>query len=103
MVEGEHRLGLTADEVLTTTRAVRKRLDYSRRGLGTAWTTCHLTYEAEMAELLGIHADHVVQAALTPIAFTHGTGFRPGPRADHREFLHWNTWDRRVRPGSKTG
>lgn len=232
MVEGENRLGLTADEVLTTTRAVRKRLDYSRsvprelvtecvriatqapsgrnrqrwdfvvvddprlrsrvaeiwrrglfagvpgtggrhevsrmtspeewrriaagldhlaahlheapmllipcvrvasrrelatvrgqagawgsvlpavwsfmlaareRGLGTAWTTCHLSYELEMAELLGIDADHVVQAALTPVAFTRGTEFRPGPRADHRDFLHWNTWDGRSRAGRKTG
>ncbi|WNG85392.1 nitroreductase family protein [Mycobacterium sp. ITM-2016-00317] len=62
------------------------------RGLGTAWTTSHLSYELEAAELLGIDAEHVVQAALTPVAFTRGTQFRPGPRADHREFIHWNTW-----------
>jgi nitroreductase len=62
------------------------------RGLGTAWTTCHLSYEREAAELLGIDAEHVVQAALTPVAFTRGTDFRPGPRADHREFIHWNSW-----------
>jgi len=60
------------------------------RGLGTAWTTCHLSYEEDMADLLGIDFDHVVQAALTPVAFTKGTRFRAGPRADHREFIHWN-------------
>jgi nitroreductase len=62
------------------------------RGLGTAWTTCHLTYEREMAELLGIPFDTVVQAALTPVAYTVGTTFKPGPRADPKEFTHWDRW-----------
>lgn len=62
------------------------------RGLGTAWTTCHLAYERDSAELLGLDFDHVVQTALTPVAFTLGTDFRPGARADHHEFIHWNTW-----------
>ena len=62
------------------------------RGLGTAWTTAHLSYEREMAELLGIPFDTVVQAALTPVAYTVGTSFRPGPRADHRAFSHWDRW-----------
>jgi nitroreductase len=63
------------------------------RGLGTAWTTAHLDYEHDMARLLGIDHDHVVQCALTPVAFTRGTTFRPGPRADHRAFMHWNRWN----------
>ncbi|WP_326836866.1 nitroreductase family protein [Amycolatopsis rhabdoformis] len=62
------------------------------RGLGTAWTTAHLTYEREMAELLDIPFDTVVQAALTPVAYTVGTTFKPGPRADHRGFVHWDQW-----------
>ncbi len=62
------------------------------RGLGTAWTTCHLTYEEEMAEVLGIDDRTVVQAALTPVAYTIGTSFKPGPRADHRGFIHWDRW-----------
>ena len=62
------------------------------RGLGTAWTTAHLSYEREMAELLGIPFDTVVQAALTPVAYTVGTDFRPGPRADHGAFSHWDRW-----------
>ncbi|MGY4712705.1 nitroreductase family protein [Mycolicibacterium sp. CBM1] len=62
------------------------------RGIGTAWTTCHLSYEHEMAELLGIPYDRVVQAALTPVAYTTGTSFRPAPRADPSGFVHWNSW-----------
>lgn len=62
------------------------------RGLGTAWTTSHLSYEREMAELLGIPYDTVVQVALTPVAYTIGTEFKQGPRADPEEFSHWNRW-----------
>jgi hypothetical protein len=62
------------------------------RALGTAWTTVHLSYERDMADLLQLPYDEVVQAALTPIAFTIGTDFRPGPRADTAAFVHWNHW-----------
>ncbi|GAA0899635.1 alpha/beta fold hydrolase [Pseudonocardia zijingensis] len=62
------------------------------RGLGTAWTTAHLSCEREMADVLGIPFDTVVQVALTPVAHTIGTRFRPGPRAAHRDFVHWDTW-----------
>lgn len=36
------------------------------RGLGTCWTTIHLAYEREAAELLGIPYDDVMQVALLP-------------------------------------
>jgi nitroreductase len=62
------------------------------RGLGTAWTVAHLTYEREMADLLGIPFDNTVQVALTPIAYTIGTDFKPAPRADDTSFSHWNHW-----------
>ena len=62
------------------------------RGLGTAWTTCHLSYEREMAQVLSIPFETVVQAALTPVAYTIGTSFRPGPRAPRDDFLHWQAW-----------
>lgn len=62
------------------------------RGIGTAWTTSHLSYEKEMAELLGIPYDTVVQVALTPVAHTIGTQFKTGPRADQRNFTHWDRW-----------
>lgn len=62
------------------------------RGLGTAWTTAHLSYEEEMADLLGIPFCTVVQGGLTPVAYTVGTDFKPGPRADAATFTHWDRW-----------
>jgi nitroreductase len=62
------------------------------RGLGTAWTTLHLFYEREAAELLGIPFDDVMQAALIPVAYTIGEDFKPGARADLETFVHWNGW-----------
>jgi nitroreductase len=62
------------------------------RGLGTVWTTAHLSYEKEVADLLGIPYDTVVQAALTPVAYTHGSDFRPARRAPAEDFVHWHTW-----------
>ena len=62
------------------------------RGLGTCWTIGHLAYEREMADLLGLPFDTTVQVALTPVAYTIGTDFKPAPRADDRNFSHWNSW-----------
>jgi nitroreductase len=61
------------------------------RGLGTAWTTLHLRYEREVAELLGIPAE-VRQGVLLPVAYTKGTDFKPGPRADLDQVVHVNGW-----------
>jgi nitroreductase len=61
------------------------------RGLGTAWTTLHLTYEQEVADLLGLPAD-IRQAALIPTAFSVGTDFRPAPRAPLDTVLHLDRW-----------
>ncbi|MFJ9695354.1 nitroreductase family protein [Kitasatospora sp. NPDC101183] len=62
------------------------------RGLGTAWTTPHLHYEREAAEVLGIPYETVMQAALIPLAHTIGTDFRPGPRVGTDRIAHWDTW-----------
>ena len=62
------------------------------RGLGTAWTTLHLRYEQEIAELLGIPFDEVTQVALVPVAYTEGTDFQPAPRAPLDEVVGWNRW-----------
>lgn len=61
------------------------------RGLGTAWTTLHLQYEREIAEILGI-PDRVRQGVLLPVAYTKGTDFKPGPRADMDAVLHVDGW-----------
>src|SRR5204862_5732688 len=61
------------------------------RGLGSAWTTLHLLYENEVAELLGIPAN-VTQAALLPVAYFSGDDFKPAPRVPARERTYWDTW-----------
>ena len=62
------------------------------RGLGTVWTTFHLAYEREAADLLGIPYDEVMQAALIPVAYTIGTDFRPAPRRPLETMVHWDRW-----------
>jgi nitroreductase len=62
------------------------------RGLGTTWTTLHLTFEQEAAEVLGIPYDKITQAALIPVAYTLGTDFKPAPRVPLESILHWNKW-----------
>jgi nitroreductase len=63
------------------------------RGLGSAWTTLHLLYEKEVAELLGIPAD-VTQAALLPVAYFIGDDFKPASRVPGRDCTYWDTWGR---------
>jgi nitroreductase len=62
------------------------------RGLGSAWTTLHLPYEKEAAEVLGIPWDTVTQAGLFPVAYTKGTDFKKAPRNPASAITHWNTW-----------
>ena len=62
------------------------------RGLGTAFTTFHLSHEREAAELLGIPFDRVAQAALVPVAYADKTEFRPALRNPLEEVVHWNKW-----------
>lgn len=61
------------------------------RGLGSCWTTLHLGYEREAAEILGI-PDDITQAALIPVAYFTGKDFRPAKRIPARERTHWNSW-----------
>jgi nitroreductase len=60
-------------------------------GLGTAWTTLHLAYEDEVADILGL-PDGVHQAALIPTAYYTGEGFKPAPRQPLDEILHVDRW-----------
>jgi nitroreductase len=62
------------------------------RGLGTAWTTLHLMYEQEAADVLGIPFDSVTQFGLTPVAYTKGTDFQPAHRAPLDTVLHVDSW-----------
>lgn len=62
------------------------------RGLGTAYTTLHLAYEREVAEILGIPYDEFTQAGLTPIAYYKGEDFAPAARVPLESITHWNGW-----------
>jgi nitroreductase len=62
------------------------------RGLGSVWTTFHLSHERESAELLGIPYDDVMQVALIPVAYTLGTDFRSAPRRPLETMVSWNSW-----------
>jgi nitroreductase len=61
------------------------------RGLGSALTTLHLSYEKEAAEILGI-PDDIMQVGLLPVAYTIGTDFKRAARAPVAEIMHWNKW-----------
>ncbi|TDW18843.1 nitroreductase family protein [Kribbella kalugense] len=61
------------------------------RGLGTAWTTLHFTFEQEISELLGLPED-IRQTVLIPTAYTIGTNFKPAPRQPLDDVLHVNGW-----------
>jgi nitroreductase len=62
------------------------------RGLGSVWTTHHLDYEREAADVLGIPFAEVTQVALLPVAHTIGTEFKPAKRNPLDTVLHWESW-----------
>jgi nitroreductase len=61
------------------------------RGLGTAWTTLHLEYEAEIAALLEL-PENIRQGVLIPTAHTLGEGFKPAAREPLDEVFHLDSW-----------
>jgi len=63
------------------------------RGLGTAWTTLHLGFEREAADLLGV-PEHVAQVAMTPVAYYTGDDFKPGSRLPAERITYFNGWKR---------
>jgi nitroreductase len=64
------------------------------RGIGSAWTTLHLFFEADAAKILGI-PDTITQTALLPVAYFKGRDFKPATRLPAKQHLHWNTWGTR--------
>lgn len=61
------------------------------RGLGSAFTTLHLQFEAEAAEVLGI-PDTVTQVGLLPVAYSIGVTFRAASRRPANEVVYSNRW-----------
>jgi nitroreductase len=64
------------------------------RGLGSAFTTLHLSFEREAGELLGI-PDTVTQVALLPVAYTIGHDFKPADRKPPEAVSYFNAWKQR--------
>ena len=62
------------------------------QGLGSVFTTYHLEYEREVAELLGIPYDRITQVGLIPVAHTIGSEFKPARRRPLDDVLHWDHW-----------
>lgn len=62
------------------------------RGLGMTFTTLHLNFEREAADLLGIPYAEVMQAGLLPVAYYKGSGFKPAARPPVAQLVHWDTW-----------
>jgi len=62
------------------------------RGLGSAWTTLHLRYETQIADLLGI-PKNISQAALLPVAYFTGDDFKPAKRVPASKVTSWNRWE----------
>lgn len=62
------------------------------RGLASCWTTVHLMFEAEAAQVLGIPHDKVTQAALIPVAHPTDTEFKPAARKPLDAVLHIDAW-----------
>ncbi len=65
------------------------------RGIGSAWTTFHLEYEAEIAELLGIPPT-VTQVCLLAVGYYTGDTFTPAPRRPAADVTYLNTWKNQV-------
>lgn len=62
------------------------------RGLGTAWTTIHLMFEQQAAEVLGIDYENYTQCALITCGYSQGTDFKPAKRPPIETVLHWDGW-----------
>jgi nitroreductase len=62
------------------------------RDLVGTWTTLHLAYEREVADLLGIPYERYTQAALITVGFSTGGDFKPAQRIPLEGIVHWETW-----------
>jgi nitroreductase len=61
-------------------------------GLGTCWTGVSLHDEQRTADILGIPTASVTIGAITPVAYTKGTDFKPALRPGADDVIHWEVW-----------
>jgi nitroreductase len=62
------------------------------RGLGTVLTSLHLHFEQEVADVLSIPYEQIMQVGLIPVVYTLGTRFKPAARKPLEAVLHWKRW-----------
>ena len=62
------------------------------RALGTAWTTIHLMFEEQAAEIVGIPYAEMQQCALITVGYSKGTDFKPAKRPPLETVVHWESW-----------
>lgn len=62
------------------------------RGLGTAFTTIHLFFEKDAAEILGIDYESFTQCGLVTCGYSKGTDFKAAKRPPIETVLHWDRW-----------
>jgi nitroreductase len=62
------------------------------RGVVGSWTTLHLRYEREVADLLGIPYERFTQAALLAMGLSTGGEFHPAKRVPLDGIVHWEQW-----------
>jgi nitroreductase len=60
--------------------------------LACAYTTLHLKYEREVADLLGIDYDRYMQVALLTVGYFQGESFKPAERIPVESIVHWDRW-----------
>jgi nitroreductase/uncharacterized protein YndB with AHSA1/START domain len=61
------------------------------RGLGSAWTTLHLSKAEDFRRLLGM-PEGLTQIVLLPVAYTEGTDFKAAPRISARTITYVDRW-----------
>jgi nitroreductase len=62
------------------------------RALGTSYTTLHLMFEEQAAEVLGIPYAEATQVALITVGYTKGTDFKPARREPLDTVVSFNGW-----------
>lgn len=65
------------------------------RSLGTAWTTIHLMFEKEAAEILEIPYEEYTQTSLITVGYSIGTEFKKAKRPPVQTVMHVDTWGNR--------
>jgi nitroreductase len=62
------------------------------RGMGSCWTSLHLMFEEQVAQILGIPFADVQQVALIAVGHVTGGAFRPAVREPLETKVRWEVW-----------